>query len=81
MTKIYHPNVSTDGHISLDILLWNWSPQMRMDQVLLSICCLMRAPDLQNAVNEYAALYYKEEPDMYEIIAREWTTSHATSGN
>ncbi|XP_075559394.1 uncharacterized protein LOC142590880 [Dermacentor variabilis] len=81
VTKIYHPNVSTDGDISLDILLWNWSPQMRMDQVLLSICCLMRSPDLQNAVNEYAALYYKEEPDMYEIIAREWTVSHATPGN
>lgn len=76
-TKIYHPNVSNEGDISLDVLLWNWSPLMRVGQVLLSICWLLGEPDMENAVNEHAAYNYTEEPDVYNAIAREWTETHA----
>ncbi|KAL1438430.1 hypothetical protein MTO96_048044 [Rhipicephalus appendiculatus] len=76
-TKIYHPNVSTEGHISLDVLLWNWSPQMTVSQVLLAIGCLLREPDLDNAVNEDARVYYAEDRDMFYAIAEQWTEMHA----
>ncbi|XP_037523313.1 LOW QUALITY PROTEIN: mucin-5AC-like [Rhipicephalus sanguineus] len=76
-TKIYHPNVSDEGDISLDVLLWNWSPQMRVGQVLLSICWLLGEPDIENAVNEHAAYNYTEDPDEYNVIARKCTETNA----
>ncbi|KAL3176077.1 hypothetical protein MRX96_010777 [Rhipicephalus microplus] len=35
-TKIYHPNVSDEGDISLGKLHWNWSPQNTVGRLLLS---------------------------------------------
>ena len=36
-TRIYHPNVRTDGHLSLDILHALWSPALSTARVLQTI--------------------------------------------
>jgi len=77
-TRIFHPNINSNGAICLDILKNQWSPALTIGKVLLSISSLLTDANPDDPLMPDIAHLYRTDRVRYDSTAREWTRKYAT---
>ena len=86
ITPVYHPNIdSCTGEINVDFLkIGSWSPALQLRTAILSVIGLLSAPDasdencwVANEAMRDVAKLYRNQPQKWAEVAREWTVRHA----
>lgn len=77
LTKVFHPNVSEAGAICLSTLSSDWTEDMGIDHLLLTVRCLLIEPNPASALNEEAGRLLLENYDDYCARAKLMTQVHA----
>nr|C1C3R6.1 RecName: Full=Ubiquitin-conjugating enzyme E2 S; AltName: Full=E2 ubiquitin-conjugating enzyme S; AltName: Full=Ubiquitin carrier protein S; AltName: Full=Ubiquitin-protein ligase S [Aquarana catesbeiana]ACO51626.1 Ubiquitin-conjugating enzyme E2 S [Aquarana catesbeiana] len=81
LTKIFHPNVSSNGEICVNVLKKDWKAELGIRHVLLTIKCLLIHPNPESALNEEAGRLLLENYEEYASRARLMTEIHAHSSS
>lgn len=77
-TPIYHCNVASDGRMSLEILLDQWSPALSISKVLLHISMLIQNPCPNDPLVPEIARLYLNDRATHDANARAWTSRYAS---
>ena len=65
-TKVYHPNISENGSISLDLLNDKWTSELTIYKALMGIKSLLTDPNWDNPQVQEASYLYKNDKAKYD---------------
>lgn len=65
ISKVFHPNIYTNGDLCLDILTNRWSPTYNVLSVLISVQSMLNDPNIQSPANLEAANLYDNDKQLY----------------
>lgn len=77
LTKIFHPNVASNGEICVNTLKKDWKAELGIKHILLTIKCLLIVPNPESALNEEAGKLLLEQYEDYSTRAKLYTEIHA----
>lgn len=81
ITKIYHPNIDTEGRICLDLLKMppsgNWRPSAGIEAILVAVRMLLHYPNPEDPLMADIADEFKNMREEYERKAKEYTQKYA----
>uniref|UniRef100_A0A8C5JZW5 UBC core domain-containing protein n=1 Tax=Jaculus jaculus TaxID=51337 RepID=A0A8C5JZW5_JACJA len=80
LTKIFHRNVGANGEIWVNVLKRDWTAELGIRHVLLTIQCLLIHPNPESALNEEAGRLLLENYGEYAARARLLTEIHGGAG-
>ena len=88
VSRIFHPNVFSDGDVCISILhapgddplgyesrLERWSPVQSIEKILLSVVSMLAEPNLESSANVDASKVYRDDPAKYRKIAQDLVRS------
>lgn len=77
LTKLFHPNVSSNGEICVNVLKRDWTPDLGLRHIFTVIRCLLIEPNAESALNEEAGKLLLESFDDFAKKAKLMTDIHA----
>ncbi|KAF2273858.1 uncharacterized protein EI97DRAFT_435774 [Westerdykella ornata] len=78
LTKIWHPNVSSQtGAICLDTLSTMWSPVFTLKNALISLQSLLSTPEPKDPQDAEVAGMLLKNPREFEHVAHDWAVKYA----
>ncbi|XP_033744449.1 ubiquitin-conjugating enzyme E2 4-like [Pecten maximus] len=76
-TKIYHPNINSNGDICVNTLDRKWSPKDTIDKVLSDVLSLFIEANADDPLVPQIASVYKGDRKRFNATAKEWTDKYA----
>lgn len=78
LTEIYHVNVSGDGKVCHHIFDRGWSSKTTMLEIFECIFDLLKEPNFDDAVSTEKAQLKRDDPNKYNLQAKQCTQRHAS---
>lgn len=85
ITKIYHPNIDSEGRICLDLLNMPpkgaWKPSHTISSILITIQALMSDPNGDDGLMVDITDEFRRNPGLFRKNAKAWTMQFARGEN
>ncbi len=77
LTKIFHPNVASNGDVCVNTLKRDWTQTTTLSHVFQIIRCLLIVPFPESSLNDEAGKLFMTSYDEYHRRAKLMTSVHA----